>query len=114
MMCGFTKDGYNSEKFGFVSFNTDMRNLKPELVQELSEKQASSWSVFLINRNIEDLKQSMIIHNCPVNEANIRIIVKDEIANTPTRLRNKALPVLKDLVIIGTLITLALTVFKVI
>ena len=75
MMCGFTKDGYNSEKFGFVSFNTDMRNLKPELVQELSEKQASSWSVFLINRNIEDLKQSMIIHNCPVNETKIRTIL---------------------------------------
>lgn len=113
-MCGFTKDGYNSEEFGFVSFDTDMRNLKPELVQELSEKQASSWSVFLINRNIEELKQSVMFHNCPVNEGKIRSIVKDEINNTPVRFRNKVMPILKDLIIIGTLITLALTVYKVI
>lgn len=109
----FKKEGYESATHGIIPYTADLQDIPASVINELSEKPASSLSIFLINRNIEEIKNIVRPHEaCPVDDKAIRKIVKEEINNTPKRIRDRVIPVLKDLIIIGTLIVLAIQVYS--
>lgn len=111
----FKKEGYESATHGLIPYDADLQNIPPSVMRELNDKTASSWSLFLINRNIEEIKKLVSPYPaCPADTSAIREIVKEEINRTPKRIRDKVIPIIKDLTIIGTLIILALKVFGVI
>lgn len=106
-MCGFTKEGYKSEKLGFVRFTAPMEDIKPDLIDELSKSEATGWSIFLLNRKIEEMNSGLLCNNEPL----IKNLIREELNKTPKRIRDKIIPKIKDAFIVVTFILVLLQAF---
>lgn len=123
-MCGFTSEGYKSDiQKELIPYDIDIRNIKPQVIEELSKTQASGWSIFLINRSIEQLsKQLSLKHGCPNDPEAIRILSREVaikeasrlIREEPKKVKNKILIFVKEFTYLINLIVLLLILLGII
>ena len=106
----FEKDGVRMNG-NFIKYDTDLADIKPSVIESLSSQTATGWSVFLIHRAIVDLKEEVNKHLiCPINPESIKRLSRDvaieEIKKQPAKAWGKAISIIKDVIIILTIVTL--------
>jgi len=105
----------------FVRYDSPIENIKPSIIDKLNTQGANAWSLFLIHKSIvhqtEILKAEINKHDiCPINPDGIKKIARIEaeavIKEQPMKLRNKVIPVIKDVLLILSVIVILISFFN--
>jgi len=118
---------YTFEKEGvrlngdFVTYDSPLENIKPAVIEKLNSQTANAWSLFLIHKSIKEqtveIKKELNKHLvCPINPDAIKKIARIEaekvVSEQPKKLRDKVMPVLKDILLILSVVTILVAFFN--
>jgi len=105
----------------FVRYDSPIENIKVSTIEKLNTQVATAWALFLLHKSInhqtEVLKKEINKHEiCPINPDGIKKIARTEaeavVKEQPMKLRNKVIPVIKDILLILSVIVILISFFN--
>lgn len=120
-MCEIRKDGVMMTDGILIPYDTDISDISPKHIEELTKNTSTLWGHFLIHREIKELKEIILpklelirthTSGCPVNEAGVISLIDSRLKLAGKKRWEKVLETIKNVSLIVGALILILTLLE--